>query len=170
MISSSTSGGIRAGWCRGSGGRRGTWNDRPRTARSAMSAMLVVDEALRNALLLVLAEFLHDQDAVDEVLDDVVLQRLELLVELLLVAGLALDLLDERGDLPADMSSTVMTLPRRWRQCRWRNAGSDRRCPVRAVGACKPESSALQTNRAARRARATKRRSVMGWADCSERR
>ena len=63
----------------------------------------VVDETLGNALLLILAEFLHDEDAVDEALDDVVLKFLELLVELLLAAGLALDLLDEGGDFPADI-------------------------------------------------------------------
>ncbi len=63
----------------------------------------VVDEAFRDALLLVLAEFLHNEDTVNKALDDVVLEFLELLVEFLLAAGFTLNLLDERGDFPADI-------------------------------------------------------------------
>ena len=63
----------------------------------------VVDEAVRDVLLLVLHEVLHDQLAIDEVLDDVILQGLELFVEFLLVVGIGLDLRDQRLDFPADI-------------------------------------------------------------------
>jgi hypothetical protein len=64
---------------------------------------LVVDEALGDVPLVVLLEILYDQDPVYEILDGVVLQRLELLVELLLVAGLALELGNQGRDLAADV-------------------------------------------------------------------
>ena len=54
-------------------------------------------------LLVVLLEVLDDQHPVDQVLDRVVLQGLELLVELLLVVGLALELGDQGRHLAADV-------------------------------------------------------------------
>src|SRR5688572_6925703 len=64
---------------------------------------LVVDVAGRDAAFLVLVEFLHDQDAIDEVLNDVFLQGLELFVEFLLVAAGALDFADERANFATDV-------------------------------------------------------------------
>jgi hypothetical protein len=56
-----------------------------------------------------LVEFLHDQHAVDAVLDDVVLQGLELFVEFLLVAGLLCSW-GMSGPISRRTSSTVMIL------------------------------------------------------------
>ena len=63
----------------------------------------VLDEAGGDVLFLVLAELLHNEHAVDELLDDVILQGLELLVEFLLVLGLALQLGDQWGNFAADV-------------------------------------------------------------------
>src|SRR5258708_4853933 len=64
---------------------------------------LVINVAGGHLALLVLVEILHDQDAVDEVLDDILLQGLEFFVEFLLVAAGFLDLGDQRADFPADV-------------------------------------------------------------------
>ena len=48
-------------------------------------------------------KFFNDEDLVDEVLDDAILEGFDLLVELLFVAGVALDLRDERRDFAADV-------------------------------------------------------------------
>ncbi len=70
---------------------------------------LIIDGAGGDlALVLLVAvlgfvEFFDDQDLVDAVLDDVVLQRLELLIEFLLIPGALLQGRDKRCDIPADV-------------------------------------------------------------------
>ena len=67
---------------------------------------VIVDEAVRDVALVVLVGVVEgpdDQHPVDQLLNDTVLELLKLLVEFVLVVGLALDLGDEGLDFPADV-------------------------------------------------------------------